>query len=186
MARTKHVVPHDEVAQLWLKQEQSDARSKGGGTMYFEGATIYSYGSHFPIARITKAPNGEEVVLLTTRKNSMTTNSHIAVVRSAANRDPRRVVYCNDVSSISHDCNMLDFKRERDAQVEKHNKARKPELYTAAILRQAEQAREYCEVMCIPVPQWANLPDPDHFVETDKLFKGLPMRAVLAASAPQV
>ena len=50
MARTRYVYPSDMVAHLWANKSQDSAR-ESGGRFYFVGDTIYSYGSHFPIAR---------------------------------------------------------------------------------------------------------------------------------------
>ena len=52
MARTRHVYPVDMVAHLWAHRAQESAPQRGN--FYFDGDTIYSYGSHFPIARHVK------------------------------------------------------------------------------------------------------------------------------------
>jgi len=182
MARTKQVFDVVDVPIVWLRQSQDEGRSAGRGQMYFNGNTLYSYGSHFPIARIFRAPNGEEVIMFTTRTYSKTTARHIAAVQSACNVDHRRTVYCSrpDVCGLpsDHERNLNDFRVEMDEAIAKHAKARKPELYTADILHQATLARKYCEVMCLPVPIWARLPGVE-FIATDKLFKGEPLRALL-------
>lgn len=178
MARTKHVFEKNDLAKVWLSQSQDSGRV-AGGNMLFTGDTIYSYGSHFPIAKIFRAPNGEEVILFTTRTYSMATTGHIAVVQRAVNHSHRRTVYCDFPNGFEHTRNIQNFKSEMDDAIAKHKKARKPELYTQTILYQATLAREYCEVMGLPVPNWALMPDWG-FVATDRLFKGLPMRALLA------
>jgi hypothetical protein len=48
MARQKQVFPRDELAHLWAHRTQDSARDSGG-SMYFTGPTLYSYGSHFVI-----------------------------------------------------------------------------------------------------------------------------------------
>ena len=188
MARIKHIFPRDELAHVWLRQSQDEGRSAGRGQMYFDGDTIYSYGSHFPIAMIFKAPNGEEVILFTTRTYSNTTARHIAAVKSACNASHRRTIYCSrpDVCRLpsDHERNLSVFRSEMDESIAKHAKARKPELYTVDILHQATLAREYCEVMCLPVPIWAQLPGMN-FVATDKLFRGEPLRALLKIHAEE-
>ena len=45
------------------------------GNLYFYGDTIYSYGSHFPIARHVETKRGR-AVLFTTRDYSVTTSGH--------------------------------------------------------------------------------------------------------------
>jgi len=47
----KHVVNESQVAHLWANRVQSDARNQYD-TFYFKGNTIFSYGSHFPIATL--------------------------------------------------------------------------------------------------------------------------------------
>ena len=48
--RKKHVFDTGEIPHLWAHRTQEDARNRQGN-LYFTGDTIYSYGSHFPIAR---------------------------------------------------------------------------------------------------------------------------------------
>lgn len=76
----KRVVKDDEVARLWVEQTQDEARNNGG-TFWYRGDTIYSYGRHFPIARHV-THNGLAAVLLTTRGYSNTTAVQIGYVRS--------------------------------------------------------------------------------------------------------
>jgi hypothetical protein len=52
----------EDVAHVWAHQLQSHARNKRGN-FYFQGDTIYSYGSHFPIAKHVEH-KGEEVHLV--------------------------------------------------------------------------------------------------------------------------
>lgn len=81
MAREKHVFDTHEVPHVWARQTQDDGRNPQGN-LYFTGDTIYSYGGHFPIARIVKR-NGATAILFTTRSYSSTTNGHTAAVRGA-------------------------------------------------------------------------------------------------------
>jgi len=87
----KTVHTPEMVAHLWANQSQAVARNSGG-SFFFEGPTIYSYGSHFPIARIVEH-NGRKVVLFTSRGYSMTTSRHIAEARSACRHLDRVTVY---------------------------------------------------------------------------------------------
>ena len=74
MARTRYVYPSDMVAHLWANKAQDGAR-ESGGRFYFHGDTIYSYGTHFPIARHVDNKRGR-AVLFTTRDYSVTTSGH--------------------------------------------------------------------------------------------------------------
>ena len=77
--RQRNVYPSDKIAHLWAHQTQSSARN-ACHNFYFEGDTIYSYGSHFPIARHV-CHNGKRAIFLTTRGYSNTTSKHIHNVR---------------------------------------------------------------------------------------------------------
>jgi hypothetical protein len=56
--RKKHVFDTGEIPHLWAHQTQDEARNRQGN-LYFTGDTIYSYGSHFPIARRVTNDAGE-------------------------------------------------------------------------------------------------------------------------------
>ena len=77
--RQRCVFPNREIPHLWAHQTQDEARN-GTGSFYFRGATIYSYGSHFPIATHVTGSQGQAGILLTSRKNSVTTSQHISAV----------------------------------------------------------------------------------------------------------
>ena len=80
--RKKHVFDTGEIPHLWAHRTQEDARNRQGN-LYFTGDTIYSYGSHFPIARHVTNDAGQRAVLFTTATYSVTTSSHCSAVRSA-------------------------------------------------------------------------------------------------------
>lgn len=78
----RHVYPNHEIPHLWAHQSQDEARNSTG-SLYFEGQTIYSYGSHFPIARHVTNERGERAVLFTTAHHSVTTSGHCSAVARA-------------------------------------------------------------------------------------------------------
>jgi hypothetical protein len=80
--REKHVFSTDEIPHLWAHQTKSDARNQADN-LYFKGATIYSYGSHFPIAQHVTNKRKQKAILFTTRQYSVTTSGHINAVRGA-------------------------------------------------------------------------------------------------------
>jgi hypothetical protein len=80
--RKKHVFDTGQVPHLWAHRTQDKARNRQGN-LYFTGDTIYSYGSHFPIACHVTNDAGERAVLFTTATYSVTTSSHCSAVRSA-------------------------------------------------------------------------------------------------------
>src|SRR5512146_2854588 len=69
-----------EVAHVWAQQSQASGR---GHNFYFDGPTIYSYGSHFPIARFVTNERDERAVLFTTRRYSKSTSRHVSYAAQA-------------------------------------------------------------------------------------------------------
>jgi len=119
----RHVVTPDMVCHLWANQSQSDARN-AQGNIYFEGTTIYSYGRHFPMARIAEGSDGP-VVLITTQTYSATTSRHKAMVHSASRHQPS--ILCFDV--------MADTGNEHNANLTKMRK------HCTSLLLRAARAR---------------------------------------------
>lgn len=75
------VFTNSECAHIWSTQSQ-DHGTTSNGNLYFNNDTIYSYGSHFPIARFIDS----DTVLFTTKHYSMTTNQHMSLVWQAIPR----------------------------------------------------------------------------------------------------
>lgn len=100
--RVRHVVKGDEVAHLWYHQAQDSARV-AQGNYYFTRDTIYSYGSHFPIARLVKRDGAKECVFFTTRTYSVTTSGHISAVRHAIPADAT-VFHVDHVEKTPAEC----------------------------------------------------------------------------------
>jgi hypothetical protein len=72
----KKVFKSSEIEHIWAQQKISEGRC---GNVFFEGPSIFSYGRHFEMARFISG----EVVLITTRRYSVTTSSHLHAVRMA-------------------------------------------------------------------------------------------------------
>lgn len=79
--RLKRVFNNDQLAHVWAQQTQDSGRNVKD-SMLFEGDSIYSYGSHFKLARIC-ASNGRTIVLLNNRSYSTSTNRHQSSVSRA-------------------------------------------------------------------------------------------------------
>jgi hypothetical protein len=69
--RAKSVFDNSMVAHIWAQQVQDFGRSSNGN-FYFEGATLYSYGTHYAVGHIL--PGG--IALLNADSNSVTTGQH--------------------------------------------------------------------------------------------------------------
>lgn len=117
------VVNSDQVAHLWANKTQSEARNPNS-SIYFNGDTIYSYGSHFPIARHIER-KGKSAVAFTTRDYSVTTSSHKSTVASAARH--LTVFTVSDVESDRADtikANLADYKARITSELLKAKRAR--------------------------------------------------------------
>ena len=167
--RKKHVFDTGEIPHLWAHRTQDDARNKQGN-LYFTGDTIYSYGSHFPIARHVTNDAGERAVLLTTATYSVTTASHCSAVRSAIPSGVRVFhvpsVYHgrysgSDLTADDHAGNVADY----TARIEKHviTSARARSSYAKTWNNQRachlrDQAFAYCAFFDLPVPNIPEVP----------------------------
>lgn len=81
----KRLKNSSEVAHFWANQSQLEGRS---ANLYFEGKSIYSYGSHFHAGELVKDVRGETVALFTDRTHSVTTAKHMGLIRIASNHFP--------------------------------------------------------------------------------------------------
>ena len=79
MPRIKSIFPTHEIPHLWAHQTQSYAKNRQGN-LFFDGDTIYSYGRHFPIAKMTDY-QGKRAVLFNANGSSSTTKGHKHAVR---------------------------------------------------------------------------------------------------------
>jgi hypothetical protein len=116
--RQRHVFSNREIPHLWAHQTQGEARN-GTGSFYFRGATIYSYGSHFPIATHVRGSQGQPGILFTSEKNSVTTSQHMGMVHRSIPPDvPLFTVPCQHFGlseaedQYQHDKNMRHYTRE--------------------------------------------------------------------------
>ena len=117
MKRLKRVVDSRGVAHLWANKVQSDARNPNG-SLYFNGDTIYSYGSHFPIARHLN----NNVIFFTTRDYSNTTSKHKLYVHRAI-PDTYKVFMVQDVRLDYHNDNLEYYYKQMELFYNKMLKA---------------------------------------------------------------
>ena len=131
---TRTVVNTSEVTHLWAHQSQAVARNSGH-SVFFEGSTIYSFGSHFPMAR-----HVDGAVLITTRSYSVTTSKHQGYVRQACSHLTR--FYVDNVSARSkreHRENLALMRDEYENLIVKASRAR---VWGQQYLNQAERCRQ--------------------------------------------
>ncbi len=127
--RAKTVFPSDEIPHLWAHKVQGSARN-ARHNLYFDGDVIYSYGSHFPIARHITNDKGKNAVLFTIRDYSVTTSKHKSMVRSAI-PDSLPVFDVPEMGirwgtgEPNHSDNLKYFQSKLDEAIEKSARARK-------------------------------------------------------------
>lgn len=145
----KHIVNSSQVAHLWAHKTQDSARN-GSHSVFFEGSTIYSYGSHFPIARHVHY-KGKDCVFFTTRDYSVTTSGHKSTVRRAI---PHNIPVFN--VCLSSVIDETKHRKERQAEYENRVKSCLATLSKKRISRSLEwefngfqklltEANSFCE-----------------------------------------
>ncbi len=132
---------NSQVAHCWANQTKAKGR---GSNFFFEGASIYSYGHHFEVARLVQTERNKTIALHTTTNYSVTTQRHKQEARMACHnlhesfhvpsfpmrRDmPPERTWFKDV-----------FKHYHDKAVESYRKAKRARVYTDMHLRIAEEA----------------------------------------------
>jgi hypothetical protein len=132
-----------EVCHYWANAVQDYGRN-GNDTVYFRGELIYSYGSHFCMAR--RLPGG--VVVETNRTYSPTTNRHQREVWNAVRH--MTLVYCERPEQDAA-YNMKVAREEVERLLES---AKRPRIHgktrvnlRAAALAHAQQANAYLDAL---------------------------------------
>ncbi len=146
--REKTVYDKSTVAHHWANQIGDYARVSCDN-FYFRNKTIYSYGSHFPIAKHIENAAGEKAVLFTERTYSNTTAKHISITRQAARH--LNIIYCYSPNS-SHNENFLHWQAKAEGIARNLEKAKKPEKYLSEIGYVAGHVNEYAAFFGIAVP----------------------------------
>ena len=148
---TKIVVSPETVAHLWANQVQQEAKNSNR-SFYFYGPSIYSYGSHFEIARHVTNKKGEKAVLFTTRSYSVITAKHISIVSSACSHLNKIYIPAKNFDTYKGEDNFYCWISQLDGQFKLLAKARKKEVYIAAIQRIINQVEVYCNFTGLKPP----------------------------------
>lgn len=145
----KTVMSIADVAHTWAHQTQTYARNSNY-SFYFDGQTIYSYGSHFPIATIHPELN---IVLYTRRSYSITTACHKSVVRRAIDLDRYTILdafYLTPDTLREHLINVNGYVDAIKETIGKFNRATKyKESYRRRHDILVDQLTTYCKVFRI-------------------------------------
>lgn len=145
----KKVFDLDMVAHLFANQSQEEARNSNN-SFYFKGDTIYSYGSHFPIAKHILNKNGDSGVLFTTDSYSNSTAKHISITRSACSH--LNIIYCGSPKN-NHQENIGQFENDIKNCLAGMDRARKLERYIEPAKRVFADCKKYCDFFGLEVPK---------------------------------
>ena len=88
----KTVFNNSMTAHVWFSQSQ-DYGNNSSSSLYFSGATIFSYGNHYPLATIYK---DQEVVLVNSTPSSVTTGQHRSDVLMAIDSETFKTISVPD------------------------------------------------------------------------------------------
>lgn len=144
----KTVFNNSDLAHAYANQTQNSGRNSNG-SFYFSGKTIYSYGGHFPIAKIVTNDNGLECMLFTYRTYSNTTAKQIGIVRNATRQYKK--IYCH-TPSTNHSSNFASWLQLAEHEATKLQKAKKPELYLNELSRLNSEVNEYAQFFSLEIP----------------------------------
>lgn len=141
----KRIHTPQNVAHLFANQLQSEATTQGRN-FYFYNDKIYSYGSHFCIAKFVD----NETLLFTERTYSNTTAKHINHVWHATSHKTKIFCY-NPIGN--HDENFNHWFNEAENTIKKLSNARKPEIYILELQRIKDKANKYANYFGIETPK---------------------------------
>lgn len=137
------------IAHAWANKTQESARNSTNN-FYFDGDTIYSYGSHFAIAKHMIGTEGVHGVLFTNRSYSNTTSKHVIVTRQACSHLLK--IYCSNPTGTPKE-NFDQWIRQAEATAAKLTTARKPEMYLSALASIGSEVAFYSHFVGAPVPE---------------------------------
>ena len=140
----KKVNTPENVAHLFANQLQSEARTQTNN-FYFNGKSIYSYGSHFCIAKFID----DKTLLFTERGYSNTTAKHINHVWKATSHIKK--IHCANPNG-NHEESFNYWLIEAENSVAKLKNARKPEIYLFELQNTKYKATEYANYFGIDLP----------------------------------
>lgn len=165
----KKVHTPENVAHLWANQLQDEARNSNNN-FYFLGDTIYSYGSHFQIAKHVTNDKGEKAVLFTKSSYSNTTCKHINRVRRAGNH--LNFIYVPDPSN-GKVLNFEDWAKDATNIASNLVRAKKPEIYLNKLAKLKEEASVYAGFYGYEIPtslgEILNISNAAQYVELNKV-----------------
>lgn len=140
----RNVMTNDEVFHAWANQTQASARNSSG-SVFFEGGELYSYGHHYPVAKLV----GENTALFNNTPTSMTTARQRSQAAQAASH--KKIFWvANPLASTAgeHEMNLRDYLERAQAVVESIYRARKANrgLKVESARRIMQEAKAYADL----------------------------------------
>jgi hypothetical protein len=150
----KRVFRNSEIGHAFFHQRKELGSAKtSNGTIYFNEDTIYSYGRHFPIARIVTNDRGEEAVFFTTSNYRQTTAMHKGRVQRAIPSTLPVFHAPNAGRGWGHDDVLAFYRAEVTEAIGKVKRARQNSEYRfEALTRVIGEANKYAEFFGIELP----------------------------------
>ena len=141
----KKVNTPQETAHLFATQSQIEAYTPTRN-LYFYDKSIFSYGSHFCIAKFIDS----KTLLFTERIYSNTTAKHISVVSYATSHINK--IYCFNPNA-SHVDNFTYWLNVAEQLADKLKRANKPEIYISQLQHIENKATKYANYFNIAIPE---------------------------------
>jgi hypothetical protein len=141
----KKVNTPQATAHLFATQSQIEAYTPSRN-LYFYDKSIYSYGSHFCIAKFVDS----KTLLFTERGYSNTTAKHISVVYYATSHIDK--IYCANPNA-SHVDNFNYWLSNAEQLTQKLSRANKPEIYISQLQQIENKAKIYANYFNIAIPE---------------------------------
>ena len=141
----KKVNTPQETAHLFATQSQIEAYTPTRN-LYFYDKSIFSYGSHFCIAKFID----DKTLLFTERTYSNTTAKHISVVSHATSHINK--IYCFNPNG-SHENNFNVWLNIAEQLADKLKRANKPEIYISQLQQIETKAIKYANYFSIAIPE---------------------------------
>ena len=141
----KKVNTPQATAHLFATQSQIEAYTPTRN-LYYNGTSIYSYGSHFCIAKFIDS----KTLLFTERTYSNTTAKHISCVSYATSHINK--IYCFNPNA-SHVDNFTYWLNVAELLADKLKRANKPEMYISQLQQIENKATKYANYFSIAIPE---------------------------------
>lgn len=131
----RKVFPTQEVMHRWANETQQEGRN-AQGNCYFEGKSLFSYGSHYEMGRHVTGRKGEKVVLLNDEGSSVTTEKHKSWARQSIPGD--RVSF----QAIDFDNLGVNLLYMLDNSKKFLDQASRARVYKVSLLNRAKKEKE--------------------------------------------